>query len=185
MRSETLERWQHEHTFGQETMRAGERRTWLVIALTAAMMVVEIVAGLSFGSMALLADGLHMASHTVALGIAAGAYVYPRRHASDARFTFGTGKVSSLAGFTGALLLALFALLMAWESIERLVNPLTIAFDDAILVAVVGFVVNGFCAVMLNVEHEHPHVHHDYNLRSAENRSSGRESPGRFRREAW
>ena len=123
MHTQSLDQFQHDHTFGQDVVRAGERRTRLVIALTGAMMVIEIYGGLAFGSMALLADGLHMGSHTVALGISAFAYLYARRHASDAWFTFGTGKVNSLAGFTGALLLAVFALTMAWESVGRLANP--------------------------------------------------------------
>ena len=101
----------------------GELRTLIVILITTATMVVEIVAGVAFGSMALLADGLHMASHASALAISLFAYVYARRHAHDERFCFGTGKVNSLAGFTGAVLLALFALLMAWESAARLLNP--------------------------------------------------------------
>ena len=99
------------------------RRTQLVIVITATMMVVEIAAGVAFGSMALLADGLHMASHAVALGINAYAYAYARRHAHDASYSFGTGKVNTLGGFTGAVLLAAFALLMASESVQRLVVP--------------------------------------------------------------
>lgn len=105
-------------------------------------MVVEIVAGLVFGSMALLADGLHMASHTVALGLAAFAYIYARRHAHDRRFSFGTGKVNSLAGFSGAMLLAMFALLMGWASVERFFHPVSIGFNQAIAVAVLGLLVN-------------------------------------------
>lgn len=108
----------HSHAFGQDQKRPGETRTLIVIAITATMMVVEITAGLLFGSMALLADGLHMASHAVALAINAFAYVYARRHAHDRRFSFGTGKVNALGGFTGAVLLALFALFMAWESVR-------------------------------------------------------------------
>lgn len=161
--------WEHDHSFGQELRRPGERRTLVVIAITAAMMVVEIVAGLAFSSMALLADGLHMASHTVALSIAAFAYIYARRHAHDRRFSFGSGKVNALGGFTGAVLLASFAAFMAAGSVERFVHPASIRYDSAILVAVVGLVVNGACAVILNVKdphHDH-HDHHDHNLRSA------------------
>jgi len=121
----------------------------------------------AFGSMALLADGLHMASHSVALAITAGAYVYARRHASDARFAFGTGKVNALAGFTGAILLLGFVIRMAWESVSRLAEPLAIAFDEAILVAVVGLIVNGLCATLLDVARHEPHGQHDHNLRSA------------------
>jgi cation diffusion facilitator family transporter len=164
---ETDRAWTHGHTFGQELRRPGERRTLLVIAITATMMVVEIAAGLAFSSMALLADGLHMASHTVALGIAAFAYVYARRHADDPRFSFGSGKVNALAGFTGAVLLASFAVFMAAGSVDRLFNPADIRYDYAILVAVAGLAVNGVCVAILNTrEHDHDH-HHDHNLRSA------------------
>ncbi|MEQ8768725.1 MAG: CDF family Co(II)/Ni(II) efflux transporter DmeF [Planctomycetota bacterium] len=173
----------HDHTFGQDQRRPGETRTWLVIGLTTIMMVVEIGAGWLYGSMALLADGLHMASHAAALGIAAFAYAYARRKAKDPRFSFGVGKVNALAGFTGAILLALFALLMAKESVERLLEPVAIEFDQAIGVAVVGLIVNGVSMLLLGHhhdhgegdaagepvhanEHDHPH-HHDHNLRSA------------------
>ncbi len=170
----------HSHDFGQEARMPGERRTVAVAAITALTMAVEIAAGLAFGSMALLADGLHMGSHAAALGIAVFAYVYARRHARDPRFNFGTGKVNALGGFTGAVLLALIAVFMAWESAERLLSPVSIAFDKAILVAVVGLLVNGVSVVILGRgdghSHDHPHVHahghehhhhHDHNLRSA------------------
>ena len=134
------------------------------------MMVVEIVAGLRYGSMALLADGLHMASHAAALGINAFAYVYARRHAHNTDFSFGTGKVNALGGFSGAILLALFAMLMAGESVDRLLNPVDIVFNQAIFVAVLGLVVNGVSVVILGVHnhngHNHAH-HHDHNLKSA------------------
>jgi cation diffusion facilitator family transporter len=129
----------------------------IVIVITAVMMVVEIGAGLAYGSMALLADGLHMASHAAALGIAAFAYIYARRHAHDNRFSFGTGKVNALAGFTGALLLALFALIMAWESVLRLVQPVAIEFSQAIFVAVLGLLVNGISMLVLGPAGHHPH----------------------------
>jgi cation diffusion facilitator family transporter len=160
----------HSHTFGQDLPRAAERRTLLVIAITLTMMVVEILAGLVFGSMALLADGLHMASHTVALGLAAFAYVYARRRANDARYSFGTGKVNALAGFTGAVTLAMFAMVMLVESVQRFLSPVPIVFDQAILVAVLGLVVNGASMFVLGGHHEHgpdEHHHHDHNLRSA------------------
>ena len=163
MHTRSVQPWKHAHTFGQDARRAGERPTLIVIVLTGAMMMVEIAAGVAFGSMALLADGLHMASHAVAIGLTAMAYVYARRHASDPRFSFATGKVNSLAGFTGAVLLAVFALLMAAESIERLVRPVGIAFNEAIAVAIVGLLVNGLCGVLLQRGHDH----HDHNLRSA------------------
>jgi len=171
---------EHDHSFGQEIVREGERRTWWVILLTGFMMVVEVAGGLAFGSMALLADGLHMASHAGALGIAIFGYAYARRHAFDRRFSFGTGKVNALAGFTGALLLAGFALAMVGESVGRLVAPVAISFDEAIFVAVLGFVVNGLSIYLLGVQHDHDHDHGvvhdhgqasgappDHNLRSA------------------
>jgi len=168
MHTEELHRWQHEHTFGQDVRKPGESRTMLVIALTAGMMVVEIAAGLAFGSMALLADGLHMASHAAALSVAAAAYVYARRHAADERFSFGAGKVNALAGFTGAVLLAVFALLMAGESVHRMLAPVGIAFDRAVFVAAVGLAVNGVSAVLLGHRHDgEAEHHHDHNLRSA------------------
>jgi cation diffusion facilitator family transporter len=187
--------WQHGHSFGQERPRAGERRTLIVLLLTAATMAVEITAGLAFGSVALLADGLHMGSHAVALGISAIAYGYARRHATDPRFAFGTGKVNALAGHTGAVLLAAFALAMVWESVHRLLAPVPISFGWAIAVAVVGLAVNLASVLILGVhdhgqdhgqgghghthQHEHHHDHadhargddqhhgHDLNLRSA------------------
>jgi len=155
----------HDHSFGQEKVREGERRTWWVILLTGFMMVVEVAGGLAFGSMALLADGLHMASHAGALGIAIFGYAYARRHAFDRRFSFGTGKVNALAGFTGALLLAGFALAMVGESVGRLVAPVAISFDEAIYVAILGFVVNGLSIYLLGVHHDHAHDHahhHDH-----------------------
>jgi len=179
--------WQHSHTFGQDRPREGERRTLLVLALTAVAMVAEIAAGLAFGSIALVADGLHMGSHATALGIVAFAYAYARRHAADSRFSFGTGKVNALGGYTGAILLSVFALAMAWESVARLLAPVDIAFDWAIAVAVIGLAVNSISAVILTVrdhgedhghdhaedhghDHDHGHGHHhghDLNLRSA------------------
>jgi cation diffusion facilitator family transporter len=161
MHSHGTEPWRHDHTFGQDAIRPGERRTQWVIVITAAMMVVEIVAGVLFGSMALLADGLHMASHAAALSINVLAYVYARRHARDDSYSFGTGKVNTLGGFTGAVLLAGFALLMAAESLQRFVAPVAIAFDHAIVVAVVGLVVNGASMLILGHGHAHGHVHGD------------------------
>lgn len=157
MEEDALARWRHDHSFGQDRRRPGESRTQLVIAITATMMVVEIVAGVLFGSMALLADGLHMASHAVALGINAYAYAYARRHARDASYSFGTGKVNTLGGFTGAVLLAAFALLMASESVQRFVVPVPIAFDQAIWVAVLGLAVNGVSMLILGHRHGHAH----------------------------
>lgn len=174
MHTHDLRKWQHEHVFRQDQVKAGEKRTLIVVVLTATMMVVEIVAGLVYGSMALLADGLHMASHAMALGIALLAYVLARRFATDSRFEFGTGKVNSLAGFASAVLLLGFALAMVTESTTRLINPIDIYFDPALIVSVVGLVVNGVSAwVFTSTPHHHhrqasPHTHHhDQNLRAA------------------
>jgi cation diffusion facilitator family transporter len=156
----------HVHHFGQQEPQGGEARTKLVVALTAATMVVEIAAGVVFGSMALLADGLHMASHAAALGLAVIAYVYARRRARDERFSFGTGKVNPLAGFASAVVLALFALMMAAESVHRFIEPVPIALNQAILVAVLGLAVNGVSVVILRDGHGGAHDH-DHNLRAA------------------
>lgn len=173
MHTRFIERWQHDHVFGQDQETRGERRTRMVVALTASTMVLEIIGGLAFGSMALLADGVHMASHAMALGISVFAYGYVRRHAGDKRFSFGSGNINSLAGFASALLLGVFALWMAVESLERLWNPVSIAFDAAIGVAVLGLVVNGVSMFLLadrqhgHHHHDDDHHHHDHNLRSA------------------
>ncbi len=169
MHHDNLQHWQHTHCFGQDRKRPGELRTIIVIAITATMMVVEISTGVLFGSMALLADGLHMASHAVALTISAFAYIYARRHAHDTKYSFGTGKINALGGFTGAVLLAIFALMMAWESVDRIIHPVEIAFNQAIFVAVLGLIVNGASVFILgHHDHEHhDHEHHDHNLRAA------------------
>lgn len=176
MRHHSLADHRHEHVFLSAAHEHRERRTWWVVALTAAMMVAEIAAGLAFGSMALLADGFHMATHAGALGVAAFAYAYARRHARDERFTFGTGKVGDLAGFASALALMLFAFGIAAESVERLVQPTVVAFREALWVAVLGLLVNLASAWLLgsghghHADHEHGHDHdhtHDHNLRSA------------------
>ncbi|MFC3283491.1 CDF family Co(II)/Ni(II) efflux transporter DmeF [Litchfieldella rifensis] len=173
MHHHNLSAWQHGHTFEQDRVRVGERRTRLVVVLTLVTMVVEIAAGLLYGSIALLADGLHMGSHATALGIAAFAYAYARRHARDDRFSFGTGKVNALGGFAGAVLLAGFALYMGIESVARFVNPVDIVFDKAIAVAVIGLAVNGVSAWILGGgDHHHyaehsGHQHSDHNRRAA------------------
>ena len=179
MNNNSLHLWQHSHTFYQDQKRPGERRTVMVIIITGVMMIVEIAAGMIFGSMALLADGLHMASHTVALSINVFAYIYARSHAHDTRFSFGTGKVNAMGGFTGAILLVIFALVMAWESVGRIIYPINIAFNQAIFVAVLGLIVNGASVFILGQEHSQEHGnedlhkhhqhshHHDHNLRSA------------------
>jgi cation diffusion facilitator family transporter len=166
MHTESIERWVHDHTFGQDGKRSAEKRTLIVSVVTLLTMVAEILAGLAFGSMALLADGLHMGSHASALAISVFAYRYTRTHAKDARFNFGTGKVNSLAAFASATMLALFALVMAWESIGRFMSPVPIGFNSAILVAALGLIVNGACLAILG-GHGHSHEHKDHNLRSA------------------
>lgn len=175
MHSANIKKWKHDHVFNQDQKRSGESNTLIVVIITAAMMIIEVGVGIASGSMALLADGLHMASHAVALGINVFAYTYARRYASDARFSFGTGKVNALGGFTGAVLLGIFALIMAWESAVRIIHPVHIVFTQAIVVAVIGLVVNGVSIFILNAKSDHDHHgehpdhdhHHDHNLRSA------------------
>lgn len=170
MHGTNLESWRHDHDFLGDRHDQNERQTRLVIALTAAMMVIEIAAGTLFGSMALLADGWHMASHASALGITAFAYWFARRHRSSSRYSFGTGKVGVLGGFTSAIVLGIIALLIASESVVRLLNPREISFDQAIGVAVVGLLVNLASAWLLRDGHHHGHDdshHHDHNLRAA------------------
>lgn len=164
--------WQHDHRFDEGNPLA-ERNTRLAVSLTALMMVVEIIGGLQFNSMALLADGWHMGTHVIALGITAFAYGYARRHANDRRFTFGTWKVGVLGGYTSAIILGLIAAYMAWESIHRLIAPQGIHYAQALWVALVGLLVNLVCAYLLQDthththSHDHDHGHHDLNLRSA------------------
>jgi len=154
----------HDHVFLGESHRRNERRVWLVIALTAAMMLIEIAAGVMFGSMALLADGFHMSTHAAAMLIAAGAYFYARKHAHNPRFTFGTGKFGDLAGFASAVILALIALFIGYESVMRLTDPIPISFGQAIAVAVVGLVVNLVSAWVLGGDQSHSHgpAHHGH-----------------------
>ena len=140
--------------------RNAQRTRW-VVALTAVMMVAEIAAGYVTGSMALLADGFHMATHAGALGVAAIAYSYARRHARNPRFSFGTGKVGDLAGFASALILGVFAIGIAGESVARLKNPVSVDFADATLVAVIGLGVNLVSAALLFDRHHHHHGHGD------------------------
>lgn len=168
-----LHQWRHSHQFHIDDGH-GERNTRRVILLTSLMMLVEIVAGFAFGSMALLADGWHMGTHTLALGITAFAYYYARRHADNPRYTFGTGKVGVLGGFTSAVLLAVVAILMVVVSIKRLLSPVEIRFTEAIAVAVAGLVVNMISAFLLQGRHIHSDKHasgnkhrYDHNLRAA------------------
>jgi cation diffusion facilitator family transporter len=150
----------HSHVFLGEGHDKNERRTWAVIALCAAMMVAEIVGGLLFGSIALVADGLHMSTHASALLLAALAYRYARRHADDPRFSFGTGKLGDLAGFSSAIVLVMIAFLIAYEAVSRLVAPVPISFNEAIPIAVLGLIVNIVSALLLSGGgHDHGHSH--------------------------
>ena len=168
-----ISHWQHHHDFRLD-QHSAERRTRWVIALTAVTMLVEVAAGTLTGSMALLADGWHMATHVGALGIAAFAYHMAHRHAADPRFTFGTGKVAILGGYTSAVALALVALLMAAESLSRLFEPVNVHFSEAMVVAWIGLAVN-LASVWLLDDHDHDHDHQhsdhehhqDHNLRAA------------------
>jgi cation diffusion facilitator family transporter len=160
--AESIDTYRHEHIFLGDDHARNERKTWAVIAICGAMMVAEIGGGALFGSMALIADGLHMSTHAGALLIAAFAYTYARRHARDSRFAFGTGKFGDLAGYTSAIVLAMIALLIGYESINRLLHPISIAFDQAIPVACVGLCVNLLSAWLLKDDHVHHHGHdHD------------------------
>jgi cation diffusion facilitator family transporter len=160
----------HSHVFLGEKHEANERKTWAVIVLCGVMMVVEIVGGALFNSLALIADGLHMSTHAGAMLIAALAYTYARRHATDHRFVFGTGKLGDLAGFTSAIVLAVIALLIGYEAIERFIEPVPISFNEAIPIAVVGLVVNVVSAWLLSGDHHghshgpggHSHAGHDH-----------------------
>jgi len=183
MHSHSIESHRHSHIFLGAAHERNERKTWAVIAICTVMMVAEIAGGLWFGSVALIADGLHMSTHAGALLIAALAYTYSRRYATDQRLTFGTGKLGDLAAFASAIVLAMIALLIGYESIDRLIEPVPIAFNQAIPIAVLGLGVNLLSAVLLRDDHEHSHghahdhhdhdhahdhsIHRDHNLRAA------------------
>ena len=166
-----------------------ERKTWAVIWLCGAMMVAEIVGGLLFGSIALVADGLHMCTHAGALLLAALAYTYARRHADDPRFTFGTGKLGDLAGFTSAIMLAMIALLIGYEAVSRFFAPVPIHFAEAIPIACLGLAVNIASAWLLSGGgHHHGHSHgHDHGHAHGARRSSRprRDARHRDRHPAW
>jgi cation diffusion facilitator family transporter len=170
MHIQTLYKWQHKHDFAV-IHEKGERRTKQVLAMTAATMVIEIIAGIIFGSMALLADGLHMGTHVTAFMITIFAYKYARKHENNPQFSFGTGKVSVLGGFASAIALFVVALVMSVESIQRIFNPKSIHFNEAICVAVLGLFINIACAFILSGHHGHDHEavhhHHDHNLKAA------------------
>ena len=156
----------HDHLFLGKDHEAAERRTWAVIALCTVMMIAEIVGGAMFGSLALIADGLHMSTHAGALLLAALAYTYARKYANDRRFSFGTGKFGDLAGYSSAIVLAMIALLIGYEAVSRLLEPVAISFNEAIPIAVLGLVVNVVSAWLLSGGHHghsHGHAHgHDH-----------------------
>jgi cation diffusion facilitator family transporter len=174
--SHSLDRWERDHFYLAERHGRRAKRVWIAVWLTAAMMVAEIAAGYAFGSMALLADGCHMATHAGALGLAGLAYRYATRHARNRFFSFGTGKIGDLAAFANAVVLAMIAGFIAWESLRRLLAPASIDYDNALLVAVLGLLVNLGCAALLHepagaaapagenegpADHDHDH-HHDH-----------------------
>ena len=174
MHTESLANWTHDHAFLGVGHAENERRTWLVVGLTATMMIGEIIGGTIYGSMALVADGWHMSTHAGALAIAALAYRYARHHLGDVRFTFGTGKLGELAGYSSALILAIISLWIAYQSALRLVHPVAISFDEATVIATIGLGVNLASAWLLRDRNEHAkaqgashHHHRDHNLRAA------------------
>jgi len=171
----TTDNWKHSHVFDEGNLFA-EKNTARAVALTSLMMVVEIIGGWMFNSMALLADGWHMSSHALALGLSVLAYAYARRFAHDTRFAFGTWKIEVLGGYTSAIFLVLVAGFMLFQSVERLLSPSPIHYDPAIIIAIVGLLVNLACAWLLkdgqghdhhHGHHDHDPHHHDLNLRSA------------------
>ena len=173
MHSHSLDPWTHDHVFLGPKHDRNERRTWFVVALTAVMMVGEIAAGSLFGSMALLADGWHMATHAAALGIAAAAYLFARQHARNSRFAFGTGKFGDLAAFSSAIILSLIAVQIFYESVIRLVHPVAIAYGEAIAVAALGLGVNLVSAWLLRDSHDHDHHGHGHSHGGSHDSSHG------------
>lgn len=180
MHNHDLAEWRHDHQFDTGNI-AGERSTLLVMWITAGMMVVEIAAGWFYNSMALLADGLHMSSHAFAIGLSAFAYAAARRHAKDPRYAFGTWKIEVLAGFASAIFLLVIVALMVYGSVERVIKPEPIHYQEAMLIAVIGLIVNLVSARILGTAHHQghghghdhhapgqaEHHHHDLNLKSA------------------
>ncbi|WP_353570982.1 CDF family Co(II)/Ni(II) efflux transporter DmeF [Candidatus Albibeggiatoa sp. nov. BB20] len=175
MHSQTLQKWQHSHDFSNHNVK-GETRTLQVLVLTTITMVIEVVAGYSYGSMALLADGWHMGTHVAAFTITLFAYQYARRYTNSEQFSFGTGKVNVLGGFASAIALAVVAFMIGLESMQRLFSPHEIQFNEAIIVAVLGLIVNLASAWLLQGgghDHHHGHHHghdehhHDHNLKAA------------------
>ncbi|HEX3666995.1 MAG TPA: CDF family Co(II)/Ni(II) efflux transporter DmeF [Rhizomicrobium sp.] len=163
--------WTHDHHFLGHGHERAESRARAAALVTALFMLVEIGAGLIFRSMALLADGIHMATHVGALGLAAGAYWLARRHVANTRFTFGSGKFGDLAAFTSAIVLGVIALGVAVESLERLLTPVGVDYRNALIIAAIGLAVNVICAFILADSHDHDHGHghhtHDHNMRAA------------------
>lgn len=166
MQTHSLEHQHHRHDFAV-LEEHGERRTLQVLILTAVTMLVEVVAGLAFGSMALLADGWHMGTHVAAFMITIVAYRYARRHANSREFAFGPGKVGVLGGFASAIALVMVSLVMIVESVGRLFSPQSILFNEAMLVAILGLAVNVVSAFLLRDHHDHDHSRHDHNLKAA------------------
>jgi cation diffusion facilitator family transporter len=161
MHSHSIESFRHEHVFLGSRHDQNAKRVWTVVGLTAVMMVGEIVGGTAFGSLALVADGWHMSTHAAALTISALAYSYARRHVHDDRFAFGTGKLGDLASFASAIVLGMIAILIGYESVDRLAHPVAIAYDEAIAIAVLGLGVNLVSAWLLRDDHGHHHHGHD------------------------
>ncbi len=175
MPNDSLSRWRQSHDFRHAHEGIAETRLRWVVAITVVTMLAELLGGYTFGSMALVADGWHMGSHAAALSISVIGYVAARRLVSHTHFTFGTGKIGPLAAYSSALLLGLVALIMAAQSIDRLVSPVRVQFDEALTIALVGLAVNLACAWILRDRHDHgpelhahgPHQHHDHNLAAA------------------
>ncbi len=166
MHSHSVAPWTHQHAFLGEHHREHERRTWSVVALTALMMVVEITGGTLFGSLALVADGWHMATHVAALAIAGLAYLFARRYAQDARFSLGTGKFGDLAAFASAIILSMIALGIGYEAVLRLLHPVAIHYREAIPIAALGLCVNLASAWLLRgSDHDHEHAGPDHSAR--------------------
>jgi cation diffusion facilitator family transporter len=179
MHHEQIALWQHQHTFNVEK-KGIEKRTSIVVIITFVMMIAEILVGWMSNSMALLADGWHMGTHAFALGVSLLAYILARKYSSDRSFTFGTWKIEILGAYTSAIVLGMVGAIMIFSSVERLINPLSIHYNEALLVAVIGLIINLSCAHILDVkdhaheahdhEHEHSHNHNeqdDLNLKSA------------------
>ena len=173
MHTHNMSEWSHDHSFAEDSL-AAERGTRLVMWITAAMMVIEIIAGWWFNSMALLADGWHMSSHAVAIGVSAFAYAAARRYAHDPRFAFGTWKIEVLGGFASAIFLLGVAGMMVLASVERILTPQAIHYQEAIIVAIIGLAVNIVCAMILGNAHDHHHGHdHDDNLHHGHDHALG------------